>query len=103
MTVGDGHGPDLMSASEQTARPPTRARHVEAEVARQYAHLTRDKLHRLVGQLRPATRKPPLPGEEPQQEGETQPGRAPLPGDKLALIVPQRPALDQLVNIQRHP
>jgi hypothetical protein len=75
---------------------------VEPQVRRRNLHLPGNPLNRLVRQLRPALGKPPVLGEELQQQRETWPRRPPLPRDQLLVVLQHRPALDKLVKPERH-
>jgi hypothetical protein len=75
---------------------------VEPQVRRRNLHLPGNELNRLVRQLRPALGKPPVLGEELQQQRETQPRRPPLPRDQILIVRQHRPALNKLVKPKRH-
>jgi hypothetical protein len=72
---------------------------VQAKLGCHHTDLTRHEGNDLVRQLGPAARKPAMPAVELQQQCEAQPRRATLTGDQVLLVCQQRPALNQLINL----
>lgn len=89
--------PDLASMKlHRPARPL-----IQPKFGGRHSYLSRYEGDHLVRQFRSATRKPAMPAVELQQQREAQPGRTTLPGNQRLLIRQQRPALNQLIDLNR--